>query len=328
MSIARSICAVLACLVAACGTGSDPVGVQDAAKEQSARAAIPMSRRDMLRAVAARSRTARSGAAPTQTFSRTYSRDGRLISERIWNGKVWVDRPSTISGAILSRRLDSFLDGPSAANLRVQASIASHVTVDTIGGIPQTVYDTVWIEPTVSSQVTTHDAPAVNDSWVGELFYPSADSTGSIAQSTGGVVYTIDTSDGGDEILETVVTGGDWAYVLAVIDSTVSAASSLRADGGLRQPSLWASQSNCTLPTTPAGMTASLMLPYNCNTIKYMAGLSFTVALGAGAGAVLTSLNPGTAFVSPLLGRAAIGSFLTGVAGMITYRQCLREQHS
>jgi len=260
---------------------------------------------------------------------RTYTSDGSVKSERVKVGNAWVERPSSITGELAHRSLTSFLREKERALRFSQLPVAAIVSVDTVDGTPVTMSDSLWTDSPAGAQFATKDSDSPGIAWTGDIYYSDATLTGDIGQSTSGAMVTTDPS-GGDEFIETVYTGGDWLSALQEIDAQLAAYGSLREDQKQYSSSTPAESTDTVLHLDGGNVVMASTLSYfmekaNCTGYRNSAGWSFVVALGAGAGAVTASLNPGTSFLSPRLGRIAIGSFVSGVGKMLAYRQCLRD---
>jgi hypothetical protein len=308
--------------VAACGALDEQVASPTATETTVTLSASRMTVSDRLRAISSRSRMARDFKAPRESIERQYSKDGRVLVERVFQRGKWSERPSTLPAEIAARPLVSFIQGRGSASAGSLLFAASRNAVDTAGGLIVTVADTLWNSSTYQTATRDSDEPTIQS--VQDIYYDESADVGAVELSTSGYALSIDAV--GDEFVEMEWGSSEWPTVVSDFAAAVDEAS-LRMPLAIR-PTIAESTDNVlhALDGTPV-MASTMLEQSNCANFRHGAKGFFGVAALAILGSVaviacpVCALGYGAAVISTL-GKVAIGAGVSYVGSRIAYHSC------
>lgn len=310
------------CGVAACGPVGEQAAIPTATETTVTVSASRMTVSERLRAISSRSRMARDFKAPRESIERQYSKDGRVLVERVFQFGRWSERPSTLPAALAARPLASFIQGQWSAGVGSRLFAASRNAVDTAGGLIVTVADTLWNSSTYQTATRDSDEPTLQS--VQDVYYDDSADVGAVELSTSGYALSIDAV--GDEFVEMEWASGEWPTVVSNFAAAVDDAS-LRIPVAIR-PTIAESTDNVLHAVDGTPVMASVMLEKaNCANFRHAAKGFFGVAALAIVGSVaviacpVCALGYGAGVIS-ILGKVAIGMGSSFLASRIAYHSC------
>jgi hypothetical protein len=160
-------CGVLCIVLASCSTPAEqpaspvlPTAVEVVAGRTNTR----LTKREMLHAIAARTRASRLGRAPSENLMRVYDRDGNVVRESVKQEGKWVDRPSTLPKNLSAEPLRNFLLAGETM-LYSSESNTTQAATGTYSGPNGTVTatDSMFTIPSSTVQVKVHDTNNSDD---------------------------------------------------------------------------------------------------------------------------------------------------------------------
>jgi hypothetical protein len=166
---------------------------------------------------------------------RRFDSQGLLVAEMKWNGKVWVNRASTLPDSLMRKPLSGFVAGglsgstsPVKASLMHSGLVDAVSSSDTLNGSTISVVDSSWAYPTATYMTATKDASDPAALATGDFYWADSASVGNIYTATSMDAYTGD----GDGFLEISVAGTDMANGLTELASEMATyGGALRAHG-------------------------------------------------------------------------------------------------
>ena len=233
----------------------------------------PLSRQQIIRALAARGRAARQGTKPGETIMRVFDRNGKVISESVLSAKGWLLRPSTLTTAIANQPLASFvptgfaLYDTTTTTLQPQAYPYTDTLTPTA-----TVHakDSVWTIPASTIQVATHDGDRTDDvAYDADVYYTDVAHTGHTGYSTSAVVIASNPLNDA-EYDEFDIQSGTWSTAVATAATMLG--TSLRAQPTSVAPPISAD---------PAGSGITMYTGPHANTQADPCSAERNIAVGA-----------------------------------------------
>ncbi len=299
-----SITLVISLLTGACGSDTDLPAVQTLPDDPST--TLRLTPRQTLNAISARSRMARGGMKPTETLTRIYDADGKVLVEFVRRNGEWIERPSTLPTQLEMRPLDGFISGGPTAAIMIAGRVDTTTWVDanSFGS-----FERLTTDSSGAAQYLEHDGGTTYGTTSGEIYYNSPADIADPASSTAGVVYFCSYTAYCDDnnIEEMQLAGTDWAAVVAEASSVgpanlVSQNLALGAtclpgigDAGTRTERI---HTNGTLFMQASYSAMAKQDP--CLTLKYAAGLAVGSFVVNGAATVACS-----SFLAWMCGTAA-----------------------
>lgn len=217
------------CLLSACAPSESNVTLpsETTPTTPSSAGSASLAKGQVLRAIIARSRAAGPTTRPAQTRLRKYSREGRLLSEKVWSPKdsSFVASELTLSSDALSRPLMSFLPRSSSGLSGVAAPLPSLVAMsmtETVEGQSITVSDTATTDYGPLYTSLWQSASVDTFDFGSDFFWTDSLGSGIIASSTGGVMVVVDPLD--NSFVEVIYSEVDWSDMLSYWQADTAAA--------------------------------------------------------------------------------------------------------
>ena len=250
-----------------------------------------------LSAISTRSRIARANKRPTETVSRTYDRNGKVVGEWVLLAGKWTERASTLPVALESRPLTDFMNTGGANLITGRVDTASWVDSNSVVSHEQLTTDSA-----AAIQLLDHNGGSVYGTASGEVYYDAPSYLANPATSAAGVMYFCSTGPSCDDVFEELeISGTDWAAVVADASASLrsgfSTAPAFSASGSCVGESAEVTGHGST-PTTPVKQVAtplgrgSIMMMTQqdpCMSLKYAAGAAIGTFVVNGVATVACS---------------------------------------